>query len=84
MTVNGRTAKGFFVLQLVGDMAILDFQEVNNAGTPQNRSSFLLSVTRSKTGDIGTLSLEAVRISEKGIEPLYKPPLKFQKIEKII
>ena len=84
MTVNGRSAKGFFVLQQVGDTAILDFQEVNNAGTLQSRSSFLLSVTHSKTGDIGTLSLEAVRISDKGIEPLYKPPLRFLKIEKII
>ncbi len=84
MTVNGRSAKGFFVLQQIDGAAILDFQEVNNAGTPQSRSSFLLSATRSKTGDIGTLSLEAVRISEKGVELLYKPPLKFLKIEKII
>lgn len=84
LTVNGRSAKGFIILQQFNDTVILDFQEVNNAGTPHNRSSFLLSFTRSKNGDIGTLVLEAVRIYEKGVELLYKPPLKFLKIEKII
>ncbi len=81
MTINGTTATGFFSIQQVSGMVILDFQEVNIAGIPQSRSSYLLSATRSKTGDIGTLTLESVLISEKGIELSYKPPLKFLKIE---
>lgn len=80
MTINGTTATGFFSIQQVSGMVILDFQEVNIAGIPQSRSSYLLSATRSKTGDIGTLTLESVLISEKGIELSYKPPLKFLKI----
>jgi hypothetical protein len=81
LKLQSRTEKGDYTLFRDGGKAVLDLERIDEKSISSGRLSYLVTVRPGKGSGISTLILSPAEILESGAEPLYKPEIRFTRID---